>query len=196
MKLKSFIPFKSAEDALQNCNDVSEGTHGTLYPARLPRQDVRGCIASHTAHFLFCGSGPIQPMRNGAGLLSETLRDFLEMNLPKAKKEKKPKFSLGVQDSKLGNSISETMQVPLPQHCPPASRHGAASADDAMSSEHSTCSTAQVSCKCNEMTNELLRGVRAHFSRMVKGLKDGDIEKAQLGLAHSYSRSKVPLSGY
>ena len=34
-----------------------------------------------------------------------TLRDFLEMNLPKAKKEKKPKFSLGVQDSKLGNSI-------------------------------------------------------------------------------------------
>ena len=46
------------------------------------------------------------------------------------------------------------------------------------------------------MTNELLRGVRAHFSRMVKGLKDGDIEKAQLGLAHSYSRSKVPPSGY
>jgi nucleolar protein 56 len=27
MKLKSFLPFKNAADALQNCNDVSEGTH-------------------------------------------------------------------------------------------------------------------------------------------------------------------------
>ena len=26
MKLKSFLPFKNAADALQNCNDVSEGT--------------------------------------------------------------------------------------------------------------------------------------------------------------------------
>ena len=69
-------------------------------------------------------------MRNGAGLLSETLRDFLEMNLPKAKKEKKPKFSLGVQDSKLGNSISETMQVPL------ASPVRRSSADDALSSHN------------------------------------------------------------
>jgi hypothetical protein len=131
-------------------------------------------------------------MRNGAGLLSETLRDFLEMNLPKAKKEKKPKFSLGVQDSKLGNSISETMQVPLPS---PVRRSfgGRCAVEPQRAALARRC---QVSCKCNEMTNELLRGVRAHFSRMVKGLKDGDIEKAQLGLAHSYSRSKVPLSGY
>lgn len=26
IKLKSLVPFKSAADALQNCNDVSEGT--------------------------------------------------------------------------------------------------------------------------------------------------------------------------
>jgi nucleolar protein 56 len=114
------------------------------------------------------------------------------MNLPKAKKEKKPKFSLGVQDSKLGNSISETMQVPLAS---PVRRSfgGRCAVEPHCAALARRC---QVSCKCNEMTNELLRGVRAHFSRMVKGLKDGDIEKAQLGLAHSYSRSKVPPSGY
>ena len=44
------------------------------------------------------------------------------------------------------------------------------------------------------MVVELLRGVRRHFARFVKELKDGDLEKAQLGLAHSYSRSKVKFN--
>ena len=48
------------------------------------------------------------------------------------------KFALGVQDSKLGNSISEALGTP---------------------------------CKCNDLTGELLRGIRLHFFRMLKGLK-------------------------
>lgn len=31
IKLKSFLPFKSAVDALQNCNDVSEGMKSDRY---------------------------------------------------------------------------------------------------------------------------------------------------------------------
>lgn len=39
-----------------------------------------------------------------------------------------------------------------------------------------------------------MRGVRLHFDRLVKGLKDADLSRAQLGLAHSYSRSKVKFN--
>jgi nucleolar protein 56 len=49
-------------------------------------------------------------------------------------------------------------------------------------------------CECNEMTGELLRGVRAHFSTFIKGLNDADMSRAQLGLAHSYSRAKVKFN--
>jgi nucleolar protein 56 len=40
---------------------------------------------------------------------------------------------------------------------------------------------------------ELIRGIRVHFGSFVKGLADGNLEKAQLGLGHSYSRAKVGL---
>ena len=51
-----------------------------------------------------------------------------------------------------------------------------------------------VPCVCNDQIGELIRGCRTHFSRFIKGLKDGDYEKAQLGLAHSYSRAKVKFN--
>jgi hypothetical protein len=41
---------------------------------------------------------------------------------------------------------------------------------------------------------EMLRGCRMHLDRFVKGLKEGDLGKAQLGLAHSYSRAKVKFN--
>lgn len=49
-------------------------------------------------------------------------------------------------------------------------------------------------CECNELVGELLRGVRAHFSTFIKGLSDSDMSRAQLGLAHSYSRAKVKFN--
>lgn len=51
-----------------------------------------------------------------------------------------------------------------------------------------------IPCECNEMVGELLRGVRAHFATFIKGLSDGDMSRAQLGLAHSYSRAKVKFN--
>merc|ERR1712106_608134 len=48
-----------------------------------------------------------------------------------------------------------------------------------------------IACVCNDLTAELLRGARAHTTKFLSVLKPGDLEKAQLGLAHSYSRSKV-----
>ena len=39
---------------------------------------------------------------------------------------------------------------------------------------------------------QVLRGVRLHATRFLKGLEaDADLSRSQLGLAHSYSRAKV-----
>lgn len=54
--------------------------------------------------------------------------------------------------------------------------------------------TLNVPCQCNETIAELTRGIRAHFTAYVKGLSDGALSQAQLGLAHSYSRSKVKFN--
>lgn len=50
-----------------------------------------------------------------------------------------------------------------------------------------------IPCLCNEFVGELMRGVRMHTSTFIKGLSDLDMRRAQLGLAHSYSRAKVNL---
>ncbi|GAV68231.1 Nop domain-containing protein/NOSIC domain-containing protein/NOP5NT domain-containing protein [Cephalotus follicularis] len=94
------------------------------------------------------------------GLMTDELRNFLEINLPKVKEGKK-KFSLGVSEPKLGSHIFEVTKIP---------------------------------CQSNEFVLELLRGVRLHFDRFIKDLKPGDLEKAQLGLGHSYSRAKVKFN--
>jgi nucleolar protein 56 len=45
----------------------------------------------------------------------------------------------------------------------------------------------------NESIEELIRGIRTHFAKLLKKVTDDDIKRAQLGLAHSYSRSKCAL---
>ncbi|XP_074574237.1 nucleolar protein 56-like [Curcuma longa] len=95
------------------------------------------------------------------GIMTEELRNFLEMNLPKVKDGKKAKFSLGVAEPKVGSQVFEVTKIP---------------------------------CQSNEFVLELLRGVRLHFDRFIKDLKPSDLEKAQLGLGHSYSRAKVKFN--
>ncbi|PSR89540.1 Nucleolar protein [Actinidia chinensis var. chinensis] len=95
------------------------------------------------------------------GHMTDELRNFLELNLPKVKEGKKPKFSLGVAEPKIGSHILEVTKIP---------------------------------CQSNEFVLELLRGVRLHFDRFIENLKSGDLEKAQLGLGHSYSRAKVKFN--
>lgn len=95
------------------------------------------------------------------GIMTDDLKNFLEMNLPKVKEGKKAKFSLGLSEPKLGSAIQEATNIP---------------------------------CQSNDFVMELMRGIRFHFERFVKDLKDGDLQKAQLGLGHSYSRSKVKFN--
>ncbi|XP_073270980.1 nucleolar protein 56-like isoform X1 [Primulina huaijiensis] len=95
------------------------------------------------------------------GQMTDELRNFLELTLPKVKEGKKPKFSLGVAEPKLGSNIYEVTKIP---------------------------------CQSNEFILEIVRGVRLHFDRFIENLKPGDLEKAQLGLGHSYSRAKVKFN--
>ncbi|GKV13810.1 hypothetical protein SLEP1_g24785 [Rubroshorea leprosula] len=74
------------------------------------------------------------------GLMTDELRSFLELNLSKVKEGKKPKFSVGVAEPKLGSHIFEATKI------------------------------------------------------HARDLKLGDLEKAQLGLGHSYSRAKVKFN--
>ncbi|CAL5084538.1 unnamed protein product [Urochloa decumbens] len=95
------------------------------------------------------------------GIMTDDLRNFLELNLPKVKEGKKAKYSLGVMEPKVGSHISEATGIP---------------------------------CQSNEFVQELLRGVRLHFDQFIDQLKKSDLEKAQLGLGHSYSRAKVKFN--
>ena len=120
VKLRAFQPFPSAEAALQNINDVSEGVVG------------------------------------------EDLRAFLEANAPRAKAGKEAKFVIGVAEPKIGTAIQDALSLP---------------------------------CNSNETVLELTRGIRAHLPHFVRELAGGgSLEKAQLGLAHSYSRAKVKFN--
>eukprot|EP00529_Nitzschia_sp_RCC80_P023350 CAMPEP_0113476866 /NCGR_PEP_ID=MMETSP0014_2-20120614/19900_1 /TAXON_ID=2857 /ORGANISM="Nitzschia sp." /LENGTH=470 /DNA_ID=CAMNT_0000369917 /DNA_START=64 /DNA_END=1473 /DNA_ORIENTATION=- /assembly_acc=CAM_ASM_000159 len=91
--------------------------------------------------------------------MTDTLHDFLELNLPKKSK----KYTLGVIDAGLATAISEGL--------------------------------GGISCRSDETVREVLRGCRLHFDTMVKGMEGGKLQtKAQLGLGHSYSRSKVKFN--
>jgi nucleolar protein 56 len=47
-----------------------------------------------------------------SGLMTDELRSFLELNLPKVKEVKKPKFRLGIADTKIGSHIHEVTKLP------------------------------------------------------------------------------------
>ncbi|GMF59702.1 unnamed protein product [[Candida] boidinii] len=51
-----------------------------------------------------------------------------------------------------------------------------------------------IDCISNEVVQDLLRGIRFHGEKLLKDLNDGDIDRAQLGLGHAYSRAKVKFS--
>lgn len=51
-----------------------------------------------------------------------------------------------------------------------------------------------IPCMSNDMVGEVMRGVRAHYARFIDGVAEKDIKRAQLGLAHSYSRAKVKFN--
>jgi nucleolar protein 56 len=50
------------------------------------------------------------------------------------------------------------------------------------------------SVDASDKTLDLIRGIRLHAPKLLKGLQDDDIRKAQLGLGHSYSRAKLKFN--
>ncbi|KAL2014113.1 hypothetical protein VTN00DRAFT_1638 [Thermoascus crustaceus] len=98
------------------------------------------------------------------GVASETLISFLELNLPKPGKKKK-KVVLGVSDKALAGSIKAAFPFV-------------------------DCETGDTS----EVVQDMLRGIRLHATKLMKQLREGDIDTAQLGLGHAYSRAKVKFS--
>ena len=54
--------------------------------------------------------------------------------------------------------------------------------------------TTGIKCTTSEAVSEIIRGLRLHFSKMVKGLSTQAEAKAQLGLGHSYCRAKVKFN--
>merc|ERR1719436_2315721 len=53
--------------------------------------------------------------------------------------------------------------------------------------------SAQFSITHGQSVRELLRGCRAHFSRLMKNVNESDLDKARLGLGHSFSRNRMQL---
>jgi nucleolar protein 56 len=51
-----------------------------------------------------------------------------------------------------------------------------------------------IPCRADDTIKEIVRGIRAHFIKFVKPLAGGLLEQSQLGLGHSYSRSKVKFN--
>lgn len=66
--------------------------------------------------------------------------------------------------------------------------------DPKMKSSLSEALGSSVSILADEHTDELLRGIRMHFNNFISALSPADAVQAQLGLAHSYSRSKVKFN--
>jgi nucleolar protein 56 len=51
-----------------------------------------------------------------------------------------------------------------------------------------------VECASDDLVHELIRAIRCHITKLIKPLDNGNLEKAQLGLGHSYSRAKVKFN--
>lgn len=99
------------------------------------------------------------------GEVTEFLANFLEMNVEKKKKVKEGKKDKSQHLGVIDPKLGNMISESL-----------------------------SIKCQSNEMILELIRGCRFHFTNLIKLLKDSDMAQAQLGLGHSYSRSKVKFN--
>jgi nucleolar protein 56 len=51
-----------------------------------------------------------------------------------------------------------------------------------------------IECETGERTLDLVRALRLHAEKLIPGLAEGDVQAAQLGLGHAYSRAKVKFN--
>ncbi|KAH0537447.1 snoRNP complex protein nop56 [Glutinoglossum americanum] len=110
--------------------------------------------------------GAAQALENANDISEGILSDYLRSLLEmNLPKPSKKATILGVADKNLAGSIKTTFP----------------SID---------CETGDTS----EVVQDLLRGIRLHAPKLLKQLQEGDVERAQLGLGHAYSRAKVKFS--
>ena len=111
--------------------------------------------------------GAAQALENANDLSEGLVSDYLTslLEINLPKSGKNSKVVLGVGDRNLAGSIKNAF---------PGLQ----------------CETGETS----EIVADLLRGIRQHAPKLLKQLQDGDVERAQLGLGHAYSRAKVKFS--
>jgi len=121
-----------------------------------------------------CGVGLLTGFRGAAQAL-ENANDVSEgiaseyltslLEVNLPKGGKKNKVTLGVSDRNLAGSIKAAFP-------------------------NVECETGDTS----EIVQDMLRGIRQHAPKLLKQLQEGDVERAQLGLGHAYSRARVKFS--
>lgn len=111
--------------------------------------------------------GAAQALENANDVSEGLASDYLRslLEVNLPKSSKKKTIVLGVSDKNLAGSIKA-----------------------AFPTVH--CETGDTS----EVVQDLLRGIRLHAPKLLKQLQEGDVERAQLGLGHAYSRAKVKFS--
>lgn len=111
--------------------------------------------------------GAAQALENANDVSEGILSEYLSsvLEVNLPKVGKKKKITLGVADKNLAGSIK-------------AAYPGV------------ECETGDTS----EVVQNILRGIRQHAPKLLKQLHDGDVERAQLGLGHAYSRARVKFS--
>lgn len=111
--------------------------------------------------------GAAQALENANDLSEGLVSDYLTslLEINLPKSGKNSKIVLGVGDRNLAGSIKAAFP-------------------------NLQCETGETS----EIVADLLRGIRQHAPKLLKQLQDGDVERAQLGLGHAYSRAKVKFS--
>ncbi|MCJ1345210.1 snoRNP complex protein nop56 [Peltigera leucophlebia] len=111
--------------------------------------------------------GAAQALENANDISEGILSEYLSsvLEVNLPKVGKKKKITLGVSDKNLAGSIK-------------AAFPGV------------ECETGDTS----EVVQNILRGIRQHAPKLLKQLQEGDVERAQLGLGHAYSRARVKFS--
>ncbi|KAL9096412.1 MAG: hypothetical protein Q9165_001409 [Trypethelium subeluteriae] len=111
--------------------------------------------------------GAVHALENANDLSEGIVSDYLRTVLETnlPKASPKHKLVLGVYDKNLANGIKTAF-------------------------DYVECETRETS----EIVAGLLRGLRLHAEKLLKQLQEGDLERAQLGLGHAYSRAKVKFN--
>ena len=143
----------------------SLGKWSSLSLSRPSSKSTHICRPLYPTHSVLRGAA--QALENANEVSEGIASDYLRslLEVNLPKAGKKNKVKLGVSDKNLAGSIKGAFP-------------------------EVECETGDTS----EIVQDMLRGIRQHAPKLLKQLQDGDVERAQLGLGHAYSRARVKFS--